>query len=106
MTVTKEQLDSTKLVRILQSAAYSHGVTDSIEYSSDKRYRIAQEKSEEASEALTSYIAQLEERVNSLETFANWSNANWDNQDINHSDFRVASYVKSKAALAGGKDGA
>ena len=57
------------------------------------------------SQDVRAYITNLEERVKVLEDASGWVYANWDNQDISHGDFRVQSAIKSKAALAGGKEG-
>lgn len=66
-TITAKQVDIQKLIRNLKNVAYAHGQTDATEYSSDKKYRIAAEKSEEAAEALRLAIAQRDERIKELE---------------------------------------
>lgn len=55
--------DAERLVRNLKNVAYAHGQTDSVEYGSDKKYRLAQEKSEEAAGALRAHISALEEQI-------------------------------------------
>ena len=55
--------DAERLVRNLKNVAYAHGQTDSVEYGSDKKYRLAQEKSEEAAGALRAHIASLEAKL-------------------------------------------
>jgi hypothetical protein len=56
------ELDNAEIKRLayrLQNSAYSHGVTDSKEYSTDKKYREAADKSNEALNALLDYCDRI-----------------------------------------------
>jgi hypothetical protein len=127
MTTTPEQIEAApqkdviRLLRNLKNAAYSHGVTDQTEYYSDKKYRVAQEKSEAAFAELRTAIASLQAEVARLnadctnyllvkaelqteimhkDAALEWINANWANQDMSHTDFRVKAYIEARGALA------
>lgn len=71
-TPTPEQIEAASqkdiiaLMRSLKNAAYSHGVTDQTEYYSDKKYRVAYEKSEAAFEELRAAIASLQAEVEQM----------------------------------------
>lgn len=51
------------------------------------------------------YTANLRERANIMHGALEWIKANWANQDISHTDFRVRSFIEANAALEDGKDG-
>lgn len=58
-----------------------------------------------ALKTIRAHIAALEEDNKRLREALEWIKANWSNQDICHTDFRVRSFVEANAALEDGKDG-
>jgi hypothetical protein len=51
-------------------------------------------------ETLRTYIAQLEAEIARKDEALEWINANWANQDMSHTDFRVKAYIEARGALA------
>lgn len=89
------QKDIIALMRSLKNAAYSHGVTDQTEYYSDKKYRVAYEKSEAAFEELRAAIASLQAEVKRLRKPA-MTNAELEREaECLANDFSAGSYDES-----------